>query len=409
MKYRSALILGLVLLTLLVSGCEKLVREPAVLWTSEEEFTAYAELFNTVQSEYRIAVVYRENPARALRNAANPPDLVIGSHLNDRGTIALFQSLAKLMENQNPDPDGFYPGILRLGLFEEKQTLLPVSFTLPILIYPREFDTIENFALSLDEIRSLAADFNTADDQSRMAFSPRWDSSGAYSILRLFGTRFGETQTGTLSWNREALEEGIEYIRGWIEEVNGGWENETEFIEKYLYEPPYKLVDSGRILFAYSRIDDFFRIPSIHREQLDFRWISHQEKIPVGEEILFAGIPKGAARTKTARAFLSWFFDPETQAVLLERSQYKRMRHFGLAGGFSSLGLVNEIDLPRFFPELVGHIPPAEFLEYPEPLPDNWNRLKNETILPWISGKLSPEPADQELERSIERWLNQQP
>ncbi len=380
-----------------------------MLWTSEEEFTAYAELFNTVQSEYRISVVYRENPARAVRNTETPPDLVIGPYLNDRATISLFQSLEKSMENQDPDPQSFYSGILRLGLFEEKQTLLPVSFTLPILIFPREFEGIESFALSLEEIRTLSNEFNAANDQSRMAFSPRWDTEGAYSILRLFGTGFGETQAGTLSWNREGLNEGIDYIRGWVEEVNGGWENETEFIEKYLYEPPYKLVDSGRILFAYSQIDDYFRIPSVHREQLDFRWISHQEEIPVGEDIIFAGIPKGAARTKSAKAFLSWFFNPETQAVLLERSQYKRMRLFGLAGGFSSLSMVNEIDLPRFFPELVGHIPPAGFLEYPGALPDNWNSLKSETILPWIKGKLSPEASDQELDRSIERWLNQQP
>ncbi len=394
----------------LVTGCERFSSEPAVLWTSNEEFTAYAEIFNTLQSEYKISVVYEENPALAIRRADSAPDIVIGSFLNDRKTFPLFQSLEKLTEQEKLNRDIFYPGILKLGTFEEKLTVIPVSFSIPAFMFPDGYPGIESFALSLDDIREMASRFSE-EESSRtvMAYSPRWNMDAAFTHLRLFNTSFQETTSGALVWNSESLNEGLDYMRSWITEINGGWDADTEFIEKFMYDPPYKLVRSGRILFAYSQIDDYFRIPSSIREGLDFRWLSHEEKIPVQEDILFAGIPKSARRINAARAFISWLFKPETQAELLAESQYKRMRHFGFAGGFSSLPLVNEVELPKHFPELVGHVPPGEYLSYPQALPDIWAALKQEGIFPWIRSKLQAEPDSRPLEESIERWMNQQP
>ena len=396
---------------IILTSCEKFSSEPAALWTNREEFTAYAELFNTLQSEYKVSVVYRENPARAIRRAGTAvPDIVIGSFLNDKKTLPLFQPLDKLFEQEKLSRSDFYTGILKLGLFEEKQTVLPVSFSLPVLMFPDGYSGIESFALSLENIRQLAVDF-TKKESSRtvMAYSPRWNMAAAFTHLELFNTDFHETQTGTLIWNNEALDVGISHMREWITAVNGGWETDTEFIEKFMYDPPYKLVRSGRILFAYSQIDDYFSIPSAIREGLDFRWLSHEDKIPVQEDILFAGIPRSAKRLQAARAFITWLLDPKTQSTLLNDSQYKRMRHFGLAGGFSSLQTVNEVELPKHFPELVGHIPPSEYLSYPQALPDIWNDLKKDGILPWIQSQLTSEPQNRSLKESIERWMNQQP
>ena len=414
MKRRSStparsLILLILSLVLTGGGCSRLSREPAVLWTDLEEFAAYAEIFNTSQDEYKISIAYKPNPAHALRQSEEAPDLVVGSHLNDRHTIPLFRSLDRSFEKGFIDGGQFYQQALRLGLFEEKQTLVPVSFTLPVMIFPDGYEGIESFDLSLQEIRTLAQSFSDLENGTRMGYSPRWNPAAAFTHLRLFGAGFGENQAASLVWNGEALQEGIDYMRGWVEEVNGGWESDTEFIEKYLYDPPYKLVNSGRILFAYYRIDDYFRIPPPSRETLDFRWLSHEERIPVDGDLVFAGIPRGADRSGAARAFLHWFFQPETQKKLLETAQFKRMRLFGLAGGFSAMRIVNEIDMPRYFPELIGHIPPESFLEFPLPLPDIWEELQRESILPWIEGQLNAEPPARELNSSIERWMNQQP
>ena len=400
----------LLLCFLAAVGCSRLNREPALLWTNSEEFAAYVELFNTSQEEYKVTVIYKENPGRALRQAEAPPDIVIGSFLNNRTTIPLFQSVESMIEKEEIDSSLFYPGILRLGRFEEKQTLLPVSFTLPLVVFADGYEGIESFDLSLDEIGELASAFNqTGEAGQLMGYSPRWNTEAAYTQLRLFNAGFSQTQAGSLVWNQEAVGEGIASMRTWVTDRNGGWEADTEFIEKYLYEPPYRLVAGGRILFAFSHIDDYFAIPAVHREPLDFRWLSREEQIPVGEEMTFAGIPRSARRTGAAKAFLRWFFLPRTQAILMEMSQYKRMRLFGLAGGFSSLLTVNEIELPRIFPELIGHIPPASFLQFPPSLPDVWDQMKEESILPWIAEQLKETPHEQSLQRSIERWMNQQP
>jgi ABC-type glycerol-3-phosphate transport system substrate-binding protein len=394
----------------LLGSCQGFNKEPALLWTDRAEIAAYAEIFNTSQNEHMISVVYRETPALAVRQAEIPPDIVIGSYLNDRRTIPLFQSLDSMIKDEQLKQNEFYPGLLQLGVFEEKQTLIPVSFSLPLMTFLASYEEIESFDLSLQQIREHADGFpDLHPSRTVLGYSPRWNQEAAFTYLQLFNINFRETMEGTLIWNQEALEQGIAYMREWIEEVNGGWDTDIEFIEKYMYEPPYKLVNSGRILFAFFHIDTYFSIPSADRERLDFRWISHENQIPIRENIVFAGIPRAARKSKAAKAFLEWFFRPENQALLLETSQYKRMRHFGIAGGFSSLQGVNEIELPRYFPELVGHIPPASFVEFSPALPDIWNDLKSDSILPWIRSQLKEVPAPQELRQSIERWMNQQP
>jgi len=400
----------LAVLFTLLGGCQRFNSEPALLWTDRAEIAAYAEIFNTSQNDYRVSVVYKPSPALAVRQADVQPDIVIGPFLNDRKTIPLFQSLDGMIDDEKLSPENFYPGILGLGVFEEKQTLLPVSFSLPLMFFLESYKEIESFDLSLGQIREHAVGFPELNpSRTVLGYSPRWNPEAAFTWLRLLNAEFRETAEGTLVWNRENLERGISDMRKWIEEVNGGWEADIEFIEKYMYEPPYKLVNSGRILFAFSHIDSYFSIPSADRERLDFRWLSHETQIPVREDMIFAGIPRTAGRSSAARAFIEWFFRPENQNLLLETSQYKRMRHFGIAGGFSSLQGVNEIDLPRYFPELVGHVPPASFIEFPHALPDIWNDLKHESILPWLKSQLNEVPATQELSRSIERWINQQP
>ncbi len=404
---------GFVLLAALITpftGCQRFNNDPALLWTDRAEIAAYAEIFNTSQNEYMVSVVYKPSPALAVRQAEVQPDIVIGSFLNDRRTIPLFQSLDRMIEDGQLETEEFYPGILDLGVFEEKQTLLPISFSLPLMFFLDSYREIESFDLSLGQIREHAAGFpELHPSRTVLGYSPRWNPEAAFTWLRLLNVDFRETMEGTLVWNQESLDRGISDMREWIEEVNGGWEADIEFIEKYMYEPPYKLVNSGRILFAFSHIDTYFFIPPADREHLDFRWISHENQVPVREDMVFAGIPRTAGRSTAARAFLEWFFRPENQALLLETSQYKRMRHFGIAGGFSSLQGVNEIELPRFFPELVGHVPPASFIEFPPALPDIWNDLKSESILPWLQSQLNEVPASQDLSRSIERWINQQP
>ena len=43
---------------------------------------------------------------------------------------------------------------------------------------------------------------------------------------------------------------------------------------------------------------------------------------------------------------------------------------------------------PRFYPGLLGHIPPGSFLSPPNILPRNWMDIKEQVILPYLHDRI---------------------
>jgi hypothetical protein len=140
------------------------------------------------------------------------------------------------------------------------------------------------------------------------------------------------------------------------------------------------------------------RVLDEQKEEADFRWLAGPDKILVGDEILFAGIPRSSRRKGQARAFLLWLFQGETQSRLLEIGRRQRLGVFGIAGGFSGLKSVNELAFPQYYPRLIGRIPPEELLQVPGPLPEVWLEMKTQVIVPWlreaVSAVTTGSPAD---------------
>ncbi len=404
----------------------------ASLWTDRAEFAAYAELFNASQDKYRIEIVFRRDAARAVENLQSSapeggyPDLVASPFLNNPLTISRFSSLQSLFADEKRDTDKhtgyellnnsqFYSEFLELGRNREKtQLLLPVSFDLPALAFKRENrqNGDQLFSLNLESIKEESAAFNNLQGGSflRMGFSPRWNPQVLYLKTALFNTDFhAESLTGQVAWNEANLEEAVDFIREWIESVNQGHSMEQQFIDSYLYDPPAKLLSDGRILFTYSSLKDFFYLPPEIRSTFDFRWMASDDIIPVLDNALYIGIPAAAEAKPAAQAFLLWFFSQETQEELIRSTQFKRMRTFGIAEGFSSLPAVNENLIPQYFPSLVGHIPPESFLSFPSPLPARWNTIRQEVLIPWLLEKASSD-APQEVRNLSERlniWYRQ--
>jgi len=61
-----------------------------------------------------------------------------------------------------------------------------------------------------------------------------------------------------------------------------------------------------------------------------------------------------------------------------------RLGVFGVTSGFSALVALNEKDLPQRHPSLLGRVPAANLLAFPEPLPSGWFRMRDEAVLPWL-------------------------
>ena len=405
-------ILILIAVSLFIS-CSRSSRRMVTLWTNRPEIAAYVEEFNATNDTVKIEIEYRDSPGTELVSAQTPVDLVFDEYLNSSQTAPLFGSLDSLFKNQSIDPSLFYEDLLDLGTLEEHTIFLPVSFNLPLIYFKKRLESeyIEPFFMNVDNLKKASSLINRSSTKSftREGFSPLWSKESIYQMAVLNNTDF--KQLGNiLSWNDENLEKTVSSIKDWIKTVNKGMDAEREFEEKFLYDPRPKLVNQGRIAFAYSDINSFFTLPPEKRENLDFRWLSSGDKVYALNSILFAGIPKNAEHKKEAGVFLSWFFKTETQEKLLEASMHKRIRIFGIGQGFSSLKTVNNTVLPKLYPALMGHIPPENAIVYPFPVPANWPVIKDQIIKPWLLEKITAEdPQNRELKDAVTNWERQNP
>lgn len=396
----------------LLSACKNAEDSIAVIWTDRIEFISYCEAFNSAQSRYKITVSYKENPADALMDASEQPDIVIGPWLRGDATRVKFSKLGGLLSQKKINPDIFYPLLFELGNSNGSQYLLPVSFNLPTIIFSASQKNIvkTNFTLSLEEMRELAAAYNkkNGSEYTKMGFSPRWDTDFLYVTAQGLDVSFEETQN-LFSWNDKMLQELITDTRRWSQEVNTNAAAEDEFKFKYLYDPPYTLITNGRCLFWYLPSDVLFSLNNERLKSLDYRWMNYNGKTPIQDEIIYAGICKKAKNTAAAQAFLLWFFNEESQKNLLARSQTDNMiaPSFGLAGGFSSLKNVTENIFPVYYPLLLKHLPQTDDFSAPHILPHNWLQLKREIIFPYLRDQTRMLSADEKLlslNRRISDW-----
>jgi hypothetical protein len=300
-----------------------------------------------------------------------------------------FESLDRLFRNEYLEREQFYSSLLNAGLLEEKQVLLPFSFNIPAVVFLTGgwTEDIPNLIASTEYLSEKGGAFNQSvrDRFVRMGLSLLWQPEFLYTVAAAYGTQFRETPEGSVHWNSARLQDMKEFCTMWIEEVNLGYAQDASFQRKYLYEPMSKLLDTGRILFYTTDSSALLRDLEDQGEEADFRWVGSENRIPVSEEVLYFGIPKGSKNKTGARLFLTWILQPETQVRLLEINQEKRLDTFGVSGGFSSLREVNEREFPQLYRRLLGRIPPEQLLAFPKTLPVSWGEQKARVVIPWLA------------------------
>jgi hypothetical protein len=141
-----------------------------------------------------------------------------------------------------------------------------------------------------------------------------------------------------------------------------------------------------------------FTLDYDQQSNLDFRWLAEKERIPLSENTVYYGLYQQGSAGKGAEAFTKWFFQTETQRLLLENNKKLQLNTilFGIAGGFSAMRNVTEEVFPRFYPSLLGHMPPDAFLSPPNILPQNWLAIKERVILPYMHDYIRTAQEDEE-------------
>jgi ABC-type glycerol-3-phosphate transport system substrate-binding protein len=412
-------------MTFNLASCSSDKGKTAILWSDRPEFALYAEYFNAAQDQYRVETLYHEFPAQKLMENGAPsegnpdtrsrrqvPDIVAGSWLKSVSTRAFFKPLDRHFRNKTLIRSDFYPRLLAMGNIDGKQYLLPISFNAPMVIFSRENrEQISSpFTIDFAEMKQLGKEYNaqTRGVYTRMGFSPTWDNNFLFITATLFDASFKEQEAGPIAWNSNALEKSMDFVYAWNSEANTNMQTADDFTFKYLYDPPAKLVLSGRILFTCMDSDRFFTLAEDQQNNLDFRWIAEEDTIPLAEGTVYLGLAKKGKAPKAAAAFLRWFLSADTQRAILERSRQNRMfeTSFGISGGFSAMRPVTEQIFPQFYLSLLGHIPPADFLSPPNILPMNWMALKERVVLPYLHDRARQ--TDQtdiyELENRLADW-----
>ena len=379
-----------------------------VIWTDRPEFALYGEYFNASQDKYKVEIRYFESPAHKLTEPGDYPDIVAASWLKSASVRAFFKPLDSLFKKDGLKRSDFYPRLLSMGYIDKRQYLIPVSYNIPAMIFARDINQILSnpFTVEMEEIKERSKAHNVISDgvYSRMGFSLSSNNEFLFIAAILFGTSFREASP--IAWDSQALEQSILWVKRWIEEANISIQVEDDFAFKYFYDPPDKLVNSGRILFTFMDSSSFFTLPEERRTNLDFRWIAEREMIPLNEWDVYYGIHKKTKASKAATAFTKWFFTSETQRQLLDVAKNSRLHEtsFGIAGGFSAMKTVTEQVFPQFYPALLGRMPPESFLSPPNILPRNWSAIKERAILPYLRDRIR-HPTREEV-RSLERRIS---
>ncbi|MDR2193799.1 MAG: hypothetical protein LBP19_04950 [Treponema sp.] len=371
-----------------ILSCSFFEQERVTLWTDVPEFALYAAAFNASQTKYKVETHYFELAAKKLGSTVEQPDIVVGRWLKSASTRYLFKPLDWLLKDNSLDGSAFYPKLLELGVIDNEQYLLPVSFNIPALVFTRDTGALltDHFTINLEEARKLGKAYNAMSKGSytRIGFSPNWNDDFLFVSAALFNTNFREGDP--LMWDAAALIRALEYDKIWITESNTSIQAVDDFTFKYFFEPPVKLILQGRIRFAYMNSAEIFTLDYDQQSNIDFRWLAEKEHIQLSEDTVYYGLYQRSTIDKGAEVFTEWFFQLETQRHLMENNKKQQLNTilFGIAGGFSAMRNVTEEVFPRFYPSLLGHMPPAGFLNPPNILPQNWIAVKERVILPYM-------------------------
>ena len=381
------------------------------LVTDRPEIAAYVERYNARQNDARVEILYDADPARAVLGGRAAGDVVIAQWLASPALMAKFDSLADIVKPGKIDPAWFYTGLLAMGSRDNRAFLVPVSFSLPAVVFSRASVAAElpSLALPFETMRTMSGAFNVMGKNgwSAVGFSPLWSGDFLSNLARVSGVRFRAARNGQPSWDADALARTAAFIRSWVGEVNGGAQADGVFSERTLVQPSARLLSTKKILFALVPFADYISLPEEKRRDFDFRWLASGPSIAVQDDVLFAGVLRSSRNKTGAREFLTWFCSPQTQRSLLEVNQSRRIGVFCISGGFSSFKAINEKDLPQRYPLLLGRIPPESSLVFPETLPDDWLRMRDEVIRPWL-GRSAAEPEQQPLDKALGEWRKAQ-
>ncbi len=405
MRSRPRHVLSVTFALLLLQGTV-FAQERLVIWTDQPEMAFVSEVFN-VTGDLQAEVRFKPNLAAAFAREEMDADLVVGEFINTPVVTARLLALDDLIAGLGERP---LPALIESSRHGDTTRLVPLAYELPmILVNPRVNLRLRDTFISTEEILTNSRKFSRFDDDRpiRLGFIPGYDPLARYYLLRLRGVEFAASLEQQVRWDTAILDLESDWLDRWSAAIAGSRAAEAAFIERYLYDPPARQLERNRIAFAYSASSD--QLDWQRRLDAGYRWLASQDnRVPILDTVVWAGIPVESRRERSAMAFLEWFFSPATQEDLILKKIEHRILRFGYFGGFSTLGSVNRDVLARVYPEIRGQIVPDILLDAPPQLPRYWNEAVEEVLVPLLNDQMiDASDLSSEVRAAMNTWYLQ--
>lgn len=395
--------------TVLLAGCGLGLEAPLQLVTNRPEMAAYVDRFNSLQSDVKVEISYQETPAQAVLDGTGG-DIVIGKWLASPSIMDRLEGLGDIVKPGKIDPSWFYSRLLAMGSRDNRPVLVPLSFSLPAIVYVRPAADLPAMFMPMDSFQTMSKGFNKTAKSgavTALGFSPSWNPDFLTLTALLSGAHLRPGRNSLPAWDDTGLTRTVDFTRAWLDGINGGADIDAAFAQKNLIMPWYRLLSTGKTMFALVSFRDFFALPEDERRDFDFRWMSQDGTIPVMDDVLFAGVLRTSRDKAGAKAFLQWFCSLPVQLSMLSVNQSRRIGVFAITDGFPAWKSIDEKELPARYPILLGHVPQENLLQFPETLPDNWVKVRDGVIDPWILDTASGKETAP-LEKSLQDWVDAQ-
>lgn len=407
MLNRTAMWIGVAALlvsTGVLASCRPAQTTTVTVFSSEPLLHLYAEYFNTRHDSIYIDVQHHDNPMRYRTQSIDPPDLII--HKNP---AAVYQT-SWFRPLNITQPDNTYPQLIDLYRNQTGSTLVPIAFSLPIIVWhDHQLGTNPPLTIGLQQLSDMAAVESAGNRLTHISFSPSWNRSLPMWYLRAKRIPLTFREPGTPSWDPDEIDSVVTLLREWITDNIGSPQQLSRFSETYMYAPYYALLREGRINHYPADLREFFAVPPSLRRNLDFSWYGNSGRIPASPTMLFAAVPHESRNHRAAAHFIEWLLDSTNHLRLMEYTIEEQLPHFGFFGGYSTSISTNERHIPHLFPEMEGKAPVASRLIFPPPVPWYWLNVERMVIEPFFQDALLGDTplSGSELQRRIDTWLSQ--
>jgi hypothetical protein len=363
---------------------------PLTVWSNDPDAAFFMERY---QLETGTPVRFRfvHNLTEELTQQRVDADLVIGRWINNPPVHNVLRDL----------PEG--------------TPLRPMAFSLGAVVFlPPRIEPLPPFQVTLNDLgaglRPRGSGMVDPVDLEPMRFTLANQPALLYHVLRMSNMAPVPDAVRHARWDAQLHDQGFQIIRDWQNRWNNGPEEEQLYVERFLYEPWFRLLDTGRVLAVYKPSQELFSWYFFEEENWDFRWVAdeHGDLLAL-ENVVYGGIPISARRRSEAQNLLNWLHDPTVQVQLVQDKLDHKVDTFGLFGGFSLHQETNERIAQEIRPILMGRIPDPSTVQIPAPRPRYWDEAREQVVEPFLTNAVrrNNPPDGAALAQSLARWYNQ--